>query len=62
MTLLDAQKRGLATAYTDVASVKALPLAQAAELGCDLTTFVAGAPRRERAVGPERRPRGPVPR
>jgi prephenate dehydrogenase len=44
VTLLDAQKRGLATAYTDVASVKALPLAQAAELGCDLTTFVAGHP------------------
>ncbi|RFS85858.1 prephenate dehydrogenase [Actinomadura spongiicola] len=44
VTLLDAQKRGLATAYTDVASVKALPLAQAAELGCDLSTFVAGHP------------------
>ncbi|MFB4307596.1 prephenate dehydrogenase [Actinomadura sp. GTD37] len=44
VTLLDAQKRGLAVAYTDVASVKALPLAQAAELGCDLTTFVAGHP------------------
>ncbi|MEW2355098.1 prephenate dehydrogenase [Spirillospora sp. NPDC029432] len=44
VTLLDAQKRGLATAYTDVASVKALPLRQAAELGCDLSTFVAGHP------------------
>jgi prephenate dehydrogenase len=44
VTLLDAQKRGLASAYTDVASVKALPLAQAAELGCDLSTFVAGHP------------------
>ncbi|MBW8481161.1 prephenate dehydrogenase [Actinomadura parmotrematis] len=44
VTLLDAQKRGLATAYTDVASVKALPIAQAAELGCDLTRFVAGHP------------------
>lgn len=44
VSLLDAQKRNLAAAYTDVASVKALPLAQAAELGCDLTTFVAGHP------------------
>ncbi|WP_433324750.1 prephenate dehydrogenase [Spirillospora sp. CA-294931] len=44
VTLLDAQKRGLAEVYTDVASVKALPLDQAAELGCDLTTFVAGHP------------------
>jgi prephenate dehydrogenase len=42
--LLDAQKRGLARVYTDVASVKARPLAEAAELGCDLTTFVAGHP------------------
>jgi prephenate dehydrogenase len=42
--LLDAQKRGLARAYTDVASVKARPLAEAAELGCDLSTFVAGHP------------------
>ncbi|MBO2449672.1 prephenate dehydrogenase [Actinomadura barringtoniae] len=44
VTLLDAQKRGLAAVYTDVASVKALPLAQAAELGCDLTSYVAGHP------------------
>ncbi|WP_018657151.1 prephenate dehydrogenase [Actinomadura flavalba] len=44
VTLLDAQKRGLARVYTDVASVKALPLAQAAELGCDLSVFVAGHP------------------
>ncbi|WP_395106849.1 prephenate dehydrogenase, partial [Actinomadura sp. SCN-SB] len=44
VTLLDAQKRGLATAYTDVASVKALPLHQAAELGCDLSSYVAGHP------------------
>ena len=43
-TLRDAQKRGLARAYTDVASVKAFPLAEAAELGCDLETFVAGHP------------------
>ncbi|TDD85521.1 prephenate dehydrogenase [Actinomadura rubrisoli] len=44
VTLLDAQKRRLATTYTDVASVKALPLAQAAGLGCDLSSFVAGHP------------------
>jgi prephenate dehydrogenase len=44
MTLLDAQKRGLASVYTDVASVKALPLRQAAELGCDLASYVAGHP------------------
>jgi len=43
-TLLDAQKRGLAHFYTDVASVKAMPLVQAMELGCDMTTFVAGHP------------------
>jgi prephenate dehydrogenase len=43
-TLLDAQKRGLARVYTDVASVKASPLAEAAELGCDLEGFVAGHP------------------
>jgi prephenate dehydrogenase len=43
-TLRDAQKRGLAMVYTDVASVKAAPLAEAAELGCDLKTFVAGHP------------------
>ncbi|WP_245681516.1 prephenate dehydrogenase [Actinomadura kijaniata] len=44
VTLLDAQKRRLAAVYTDVASVKALPLRQAADLGCDLTSFVAGHP------------------
>ncbi|WP_026405925.1 MULTISPECIES: prephenate dehydrogenase [Actinomadura] len=44
VTLLDAQKRGLASVYTDVASVKALPLAQAAELGCDMSVFVPGHP------------------
>jgi prephenate dehydrogenase len=41
-TLLDAQKRDLARVYTDVASVKARPLREAAELGCDLSSFVAG--------------------
>jgi prephenate dehydrogenase len=43
-TLQEAQKRGLARFYTDVGSVKAGPLAEAAELGCDLTCFVAGHP------------------
>ncbi|RAY16406.1 prephenate dehydrogenase [Actinomadura craniellae] len=43
-TLRDAQKRGLARAYTDVASVKDRPLREAAELGCDLRGFVAGHP------------------
>ncbi|MGI5227493.1 prephenate dehydrogenase [Actinoallomurus iriomotensis] len=43
-TLLDAQKRGLARVYTDVASVKSRPLREAAELGCDLTCYVAGHP------------------
>jgi prephenate dehydrogenase len=43
-TLRDAQKRGLAAVYTDVASVKAAPLAEAAELGCDLRSFVPGHP------------------
>ncbi|MFC4908090.1 prephenate dehydrogenase [Actinomadura gamaensis] len=44
VTLLDAQKRRLAEVYTDVASVKALPLAQAAELGCELASYVPGHP------------------
>lgn len=39
-----AQHRGLARAYTDVASVKELPLAGARELGCDLSTYVPGHP------------------
>lgn len=43
-TLSQAQAAGLARWYTDVASVKSQPLAQAAELGCDLTTFVPGHP------------------
>ena len=43
-TLLDAQKRDLARVYTDVASVKSRPLREAAELGCDLGSFVAGHP------------------
>lgn len=43
-TLRDAQKRGLARAYTDVASVKTRPVVEAVELGCDLGSFVAGHP------------------
>ena len=42
--LAAAQARRLAHWYTDVASVKALPLHQASELGCDLATFVPGHP------------------
>jgi prephenate dehydrogenase len=39
-----AQARGLARCYTDVASVKELPLASARELGCDMTSYVPGHP------------------
>ena len=42
--LASAQARGLARVYTDVASVKVLPVAQAAELDCDLSCYVAGHP------------------
>jgi prephenate dehydrogenase len=42
--LAAAQQRGLARYYTDVASVKQLPLRAAAELGCDLSSFVPGHP------------------
>jgi len=42
--LLAAQAAGAARWYTDVASVKAAVLDQAAELGCDLTSFVPGHP------------------
>jgi prephenate dehydrogenase len=43
-SLAAAQQRGLARCYTDVASVKELPLARARELGCDLRTYVPGHP------------------
>jgi prephenate dehydrogenase len=43
-TLAAAQARGLARCYTDVASVKQLPVAQARERGCDLTSYVPGHP------------------
>jgi prephenate dehydrogenase len=42
--LAAAQARGLARCYTDVASVKELPLDQARELGCDLASYVPGHP------------------
>jgi prephenate dehydrogenase len=42
--LTAAQKSGLATCYTDVASVKAQPLADARDLGCDLASYVPGHP------------------
>ncbi len=43
-SLAAAQRRGLARCYTDVASVKELPLREARDLGCDLATFAAGHP------------------
>jgi prephenate dehydrogenase len=42
--LAAAQQRGLARCYTDVASVKELPLRLARELGCDLASYVPGHP------------------
>ncbi|GII92410.1 prephenate dehydrogenase [Sinosporangium siamense] len=42
--LLELQKEGAARFYTDVASVKALPIALAEELGCDMSAYVAGHP------------------
>jgi prephenate dehydrogenase len=42
--LYAAQGAGYAAAYTDVASVKAVPLREAAERGCDLSAFVGGHP------------------
>src|SRR5215469_556108 len=42
--LRSAQTRGIARAYTDVASVKELPLAGARELGCDLASYLPGHP------------------
>ncbi len=42
--LATAQAQDLARCYTDVASVKEVPLTRARQLGCDLTTFVAGHP------------------
>jgi len=42
--LADVQRRQLATCYTDVASVKELPLREAAALGCDLRSYAGGHP------------------
>jgi prephenate dehydrogenase len=39
-----AQARGLAGCYTDVASVKQLPVAQSRAAGCDMTSYVPGHP------------------
>jgi prephenate dehydrogenase len=43
-SLLAAQRSNLARCYTDVASVKELPLHGATELGCDLARYVPGHP------------------
>ncbi len=43
-TLARAQAAGLARWYTDVASVKSLPVRQARAAGCDLASFVPGHP------------------
>jgi prephenate dehydrogenase len=42
--LAAAQEQQLARCYTDVASVKELPLREAGNLGCDLRTYVGGHP------------------
>jgi prephenate dehydrogenase len=42
--LARAQEYAVADAYTDVASVKALPVRQARDRGCDLETYVPGHP------------------
>jgi prephenate dehydrogenase len=42
--LASAQQRGLARVYTDVASVKRLPVLAASEAGCDMASFVPGHP------------------
>ena len=39
-----AQRAALADCFTDVASVKALPLAQARDAGCDISRYVPGHP------------------
>jgi prephenate dehydrogenase len=43
-TLARAQAAGLARWYTDVASVKTLPVRQARAAGCDMASFVPGHP------------------
>jgi prephenate dehydrogenase len=44
VTLAEAQTRNLAHSYTDVASVKQLPVADARNRRCDLTRYVPGHP------------------
>jgi prephenate dehydrogenase len=44
LELLSAQDCAVADVYTDVASVKVLPVAQARELGCDLDSYVPAHP------------------
>ena len=44
VSLAGAQARGLARWYTDVASVKQLPVARARALGADMTSYVPGHP------------------
>ncbi|PPK68802.1 prephenate dehydrogenase [Actinokineospora auranticolor] len=48
--LAELQRRGAARAYTDVASVKAGPVADARRLGCDLVSYVPGHPLAGREV------------
>lgn len=48
--LREHQLNGLAHDFTDVASVKARPRREAAELGCDLTRYVGGHPMGGREV------------
>jgi len=43
-TLADAQAREVARWYTDVASVKRLPVSSARTAGCDMTAYVPGHP------------------
>ncbi len=43
-TLVELQSRGAARFYTDVASVKQLPVSAAVAAGCDMTSYVPGHP------------------
>lgn len=53
-TLLLAQANNLASAYTDVAGVKAAPTTRARQLGCDMSEFVPGHPIGEDVPSPAR--------
>ncbi|MGH6656776.1 MAG: prephenate dehydrogenase [Actinocrinis sp.] len=50
IALEDAQRRGLAATYTDVASVKSRPQSDAAAQGVDATTYIGGHPLAGREV------------